>query len=64
MDADREGIARTLAAAAEVVRQHVPDEDGWCVGCLASWGRLVLIEQGTQRQWAVAVYVRYGGRRP
>ena len=57
-------LARTLAAAAEVVRVHVPDADGWCLGCLAQWGRLVFIEQCTQVQWAAAVRAAYGlGRR-
>jgi hypothetical protein len=62
--ADRDGIARTVAAAGEVLRQHVPDADGWCLGCSASWGRLVLIEQCTQLEWATAVLTRYGGGRP
>jgi len=62
--ADREATERTLAAAAEVLRQHTPDADGWCLGCLAQWGRLVFIEQCTQVQWAAAVRAAYGqGRR-
>ncbi len=67
MDGDpaaRDTLARTLAAAAEVMRQHTPDADGWCRGCLALWGRLMLIEQCTQLQWAVAVRAAYvQGRR-
>jgi len=56
-------LARTLAAADAVLRQHVPDADGWCLGCSALWGRLVLIEQCTQRRWAAAVHAGYGGER-
>lgn len=60
--ADRDAaLARTLAAAADVVRAHVPDADGWCLGCLALWGRLVLIEQCTQLRWATAVRAAYPG---
>jgi hypothetical protein len=58
---DPAGRDAMLAAAAEVERQHVPDADGWCLGCLALWGRLVLIEQCTQLTWAAAVYAAYGG---
>jgi hypothetical protein len=57
-------LARTLAAAAVVLHQHVPDVEGWCLGCLALWGRLVLIEQCTQRRWAAAVQAAYGGEGP
>jgi len=53
-------FARTLAAAADVVRAHIPDADGWCLGCLALWGRLVPIEQCTQLRWAAAVRAAYG----
>jgi hypothetical protein len=60
--ADRDGVRQLLTAAAEVVRQHTPDADDWCLGCLALWGRLVFIEQCTQLQWAAAVHARYGGR--
>ncbi len=35
--ADQDGVARVLAVAAEVLRVHAPDVDGWCVGCLALW---------------------------
>jgi hypothetical protein len=48
-----------LAAAAEVLRQHVPDADGWCLGCLAVWDRLVFIEHCTQVRWAAAVRAAY-----
>jgi len=67
VDADpaaRDATDRVIAAAAEVLRQHVPDADGWCLGCLALWGRLVFIEGCTQVQWAAAVRAAYGqGRR-
>lgn len=58
------GFAPMLAAASEVARLHVSDADGWCVGCLAAWGRLVSVEQCTQLQWAAAVQARYGTGRP
>jgi hypothetical protein len=62
---DPAGRDAILAAAAEVARQHVPDADSWCLGCLALWGRLVFIEQCTQLKWATAVQVTYsGGDRP
>ncbi len=55
---------RVIAFAAEVLRQHTPDRDGWCRGCLALWGRLVFFEQCTQVQWAEAVHAFYAeGRR-
>ncbi len=57
--ADRDAIERVLAAAAEVLRQHAPDRDGWCRGCLDTWGRLVFSEQCTQAQWAAAMYADY-----
>jgi hypothetical protein len=62
---DPAGRDAILAAAAEVARQHVPDADGWCLGCLALWGRLVFIEQCAQLKWATAVHATYsGGDRP
>jgi hypothetical protein len=54
--AGRDAIERTLAAATEVLRQHTPDADGWCLGCLNIWDRLVLWEQCTQAGWAAAVH--------
>ncbi len=47
---------RAIAYAAEVLRQHTPDRDGWCLGCLDLWGRLVFIDQCTQAQWVAAVH--------
>jgi hypothetical protein len=62
---DQAGRDAMLATAAEVVRQHLPDADGWCLGCLTFWGRLVFIEQCTQLKWASAVQAIYGsGNRP
>ena len=58
---DQDGIARTLAAADDVIAWHVPDADGWCLGCLASSGRLVFVEECTHLTWAIAVRARYGG---
>jgi hypothetical protein len=57
--ADRDAVVHTLVAAADVVRVHVPDVDGWCLGCLALWGRLVSVEQCTQLHWAMAVRAAY-----
>jgi hypothetical protein len=57
VDADpaaRDVTERVLAAAAEVLRQHRPDGDGWCSGCLAVWGRLVFFERCMQVAWAAA----------
>ena len=45
--------------AAEVLRQHVPDGDGWCLGCSELWDRLVFIDQCQQARWATAVHVAY-----
>ncbi len=62
MDGDpagRDAVERTLAAAAEVARQHVPNRYGCCVGCSALGGRLVFIEQCAQIQWAEAVRAAY-----
>jgi hypothetical protein len=58
--AGREATESTLAAAADVLRHHVSDGAGWCLGCLAQWGRLVFIEQCTQVQWAAVVRSTYG----
>jgi hypothetical protein len=52
-----------LAAAMAVLRQHVPDRDGWCRGCSEVWGRLVFIDQRTQVRWAKAVQAAYGAAR-
>lgn len=63
MDADPaapDETSRVLRAAAEVLRQHLPDTDGWCLGCVALWGRLVFHEHCTQAQWARAIYAAYG----
>jgi hypothetical protein len=57
--AGRDAIERTLAAATEILRLHTPDRDGWCHGCSALWGRLVLVEQCTQVRWATAVRAGY-----
>ena len=58
-----DGIERVLANAATIARQHVPDRDGWCVGCLQVWGRLVSYPC-TQAEWAAAVFAApdLGGR--
>jgi hypothetical protein len=66
---DREAIERVRAAAAEVLRQHTPDSDGWCRGCYTLWGRLVLIEQCTHAEWArwavhAATVELHGGEGP
>jgi hypothetical protein len=49
---------RVIAAAAEVLRQHTPDADGWCQGCLSVWGRLAPFPCG-QAKWAAAVRKTY-----
>ncbi|HYS40815.1 MAG TPA: hypothetical protein VEO01_34825 [Pseudonocardiaceae bacterium] len=62
MDGDpagRDAMERILAAAAEVVRRHVPNRYGVCVGCSELGGRLVFIEYCGQRQWAEAVRAAY-----
>jgi hypothetical protein len=51
--------SQVLATAVEVLRQHFPDADGWCMGCLGLWGRLVFHEQCTQADWARGVRVAY-----
>jgi hypothetical protein len=56
--ADRDGIKRVLAAAADVLRQHGPDAGGWCTGCLTLWGRLAPFPCETAR-WAAAVQAAY-----
>jgi hypothetical protein len=56
--ADGDGIQRLCAAAAEVLRQHAPDEDGWCTGCLGLWGRLVPFPCESAK-WAAAVRAAY-----
>lgn len=53
-------MTRLISAAREVIAEHVPDADGWCLGCLASWGRLVFVEECTHLAWAAAVRARYG----
>jgi hypothetical protein len=60
--AERDAIAHTLAAAAEVLRQHVPNRYGVCLGCSELGGRLVFIECCVQRQWAEAARARYAPR--
>jgi hypothetical protein len=52
---DPDPVTRTLVAALEVLQVHVPDAGGWCLGCLAWWGRLVPIDQCAQVVWASAV---------
>lgn len=54
-DDDRE---RVIAFAASVLRDHVPDADGWCLGCLSLWGRLAP-HPCEQAKWATAVYAAY-----
>jgi hypothetical protein len=56
--ADREGVARVLAAAAVVLRQHRPDAGGWCSGCLTLWGRLAPFPCESA-MWAAAVCAAY-----
>jgi hypothetical protein len=45
---------RTTAYAADVVRQHTPDPEGWCTGCLNLWGRLTPYPC-TQAEWVAAI---------
>jgi hypothetical protein len=52
-------MERTLAAAAEVLRLHVPNRYGVCMGCSALGGRLVFVEHCAQVRWAEAVRVAY-----
>jgi len=62
VDADaaaRDAVERTLAAADEVVRQHVPDKGGTCWGCLELWGRLAPYPC-PQATWAIAVRAKFG----
>jgi hypothetical protein len=56
--ADRADTARVLAVAAEVLRQHAPDVDGWCAGCLTLWGRLAPFPC-EMTKWAAAVHAAY-----
>ena len=56
--ADRDGVARVLAAAAEVLRQHTSDAGGWCSGCLTLWGRLAPFPCESAK-WAAAVRAAY-----
>jgi hypothetical protein len=56
--ADRADTAPMLAVAAEVLRQHAPDADGWCGGCLTLWGRLAPHPCETAK-WAAAVRAAY-----
>jgi hypothetical protein len=60
---DRDGIARTVAAAEELLRHHVPDAGGTCWGCLEWWGRLAPYPC-EQARWAAAVRAAYGGGWP
>jgi hypothetical protein len=55
---DRDAIERLLAAAAEALRQHTPDEFGRCAGCLSLWRRLVPFPCETAK-WAQAVRAAY-----
>jgi hypothetical protein len=67
MDSDPQALSavdRTIVAATDVLRTHRADADGWCLGCLAAWGRLVFFEQCTQVQWAAAVHAKYLSGRP
>jgi hypothetical protein len=57
--AGRDGVRRTVAAADEVLRRHVPNRFGVCLGCSRLGGRLVFIECCAQRQWAEAVRARW-----
>jgi hypothetical protein len=54
--AARMGTHRLLAAAGEVTREHRPDADGWCQGCLRLWSRLAWYPC-EQASWAAAVAV-------
>ena len=60
--AARDGVERVLAVAGEVLRQHRPDRDGWCTGCLILWGRLAPFPCATAR-WAAAVRAAYADPR-
>jgi hypothetical protein len=50
---------RVIEQAVEILRQHTPDADGWCRGCIYAWGRLTFFEQCAQAQWASAVRAAY-----
>lgn len=54
----RDAAERMLAAAADVSRQHIPDGDGWCAGCLDLWARLAPFPC-LQAQWAAATQAEY-----
>jgi len=56
--ADPDGVARVLAAATDVLRQHTPDAGGWCSGCLRLWGRLAPFPCESAK-WAAAVRATY-----
>jgi len=56
--ADRDAMARLLAVAVAVLRQHRPDAEGWCWGCLNVWGRLATFPCETAK-WAAAVRAAY-----
>jgi hypothetical protein len=61
VDADpvaQEAMERVIAAAAEVLGQHIPDARGWCRGCLSLWGRLAPFPC-EQAKWAAAVREAY-----
>lgn len=61
MDAEpvaQSGTDRAIAAAAEVLREHTPDADEWCRGCLSLWGRLAPYPC-EQAKWAAAVRETY-----
>lgn len=60
MDSDPPADPRDqVEFAGEVLQQHTPDRDGWCMGCMNLWARLVLFDQCTQAQWATAVHAAY-----
>jgi hypothetical protein len=47
---------RAVASAVQILlRDHTPDAEGWCRGCLTIWGRLVSFDHCTQARWATAM---------
>lgn len=61
MDTDpaaRGALDRVLAAAAEVLRLHIPDAHRWCLGCLDTWQRLTPFPC-EQAKWANAIIATY-----
>jgi hypothetical protein len=50
-----------VAAAVRVLRSHLPDPGGFCLGCLTIWRRLAPFPC-TQVEWAIAVHAAAVGR--